>query len=107
MKKYIKMLSLAALVAVSGFGGLMGCETMSTSSKDPQAKEDSRVTSQVKDALKHSQVFKFKNVQVASANGKVQLSGFTLDPKEKQAAESIAKKVDGVKEVQNDISVQQ
>jgi len=105
MKKYIKMLSLAALVAVSGLGGLTGCETMST--KDPQAKEDSRVTSQVKDALKHSQVFKFKNVQVASANGKVQLSGFTLDPKEKQAAESIAKRVDGVKEVQNDISVQQ
>jgi len=106
MKKYITMLSLAAFVGVSGLGGLTGCNTMSTS-KDPQAKEDSRVTSQVKDALKHSQIFKFKNVQVASANGKVQLSGFTIDPKEKQAAESIAKKVDGVKEVQNDISVQQ
>jgi hyperosmotically inducible protein len=101
MKKYITMLSLAAFVGVSG---LTGCSTMG--SKDPQAKEDSRVTSEVKDALKHSPVFKFKNVQVASANGKVQLSGFTLDPKEKQAAESIAKRVDGVREVQNDISVQ-
>jgi osmotically-inducible protein OsmY len=104
MKKYITMLSLAAFVGVSGLGGLTGCST--TGSKDPQAKEDSRVTSEVKDALKHSPVFKFKNVQVASANGKVQLSGFTLDPKEKQAAESIAKRVDGVREVQNDISVQ-
>src|SRR3954470_18684481 len=104
MKKYSKTLFLAVLLGVTGW--VTGCTTTNTAQNDPRQVEDHRITSQVKDKLKRDPVFKFRNVQVASASGKVQLSGFTSDAKEKQAAEQIARKIDGVKDVENDIMVQ-
>jgi len=100
------MLFLAAVLGTTGW--VTGCTTTSsnTAKSDPRQAEDRRIASEVKDKLKRDAVFKFRNVQVASAYGKVQLSGFTTDAKEKQAAEQIARKIDGVKDVENDIMVQ-
>ena len=94
------VLGLAALT------GFTGCANMKANS-DPRQTEDNRITAQVRGKLKSNPIYKFRNVQVAASYGKVQLSGFTTDPKEKQAAEDLARKVDGVKDVMNEIMVQQ
>jgi osmotically-inducible protein OsmY len=45
------------------------------------------------------------SITVETLNGTVMLSGFAKSQKEKTTAESIARKVDGVKAVKNEITV--
>jgi len=105
MKAYCQKLIVITALGLAALTGLTACSSMTTNS-DPQKAEDSRLTSQIRSALKSDPVFKYRNIQVAASYGKVQLSGFTSDPKEKQAAEQLARKVDGVKDVMNGITVQ-
>jgi len=105
MKNYQKLMMTIALSAAA-LTGFTACNSMK-SNQDPAQAQDGHITSEVKGALRSNPVYKFRNVQVATAYGKVQLSGFTSDPKEKQAAEQLARKVDGVKDVTNGIMVQQ
>jgi len=94
---------MGAAFAIVALAGFTGCETMKSDTPEGQ---DKRITSAVKDKLKNNSVYKFRNVQVATANKTVQLSGFTDDPGEKQAAEQAARKVEGVKDVTNQITLQ-
>ena len=107
MKRYYQKLVMIVALGVAALTGLIACGSMTTNANsDPRQAEDARITSQVRARLRHDPVFKFRNIQVATSNGKVQLSGFTSDPKEKQASEQVARKVDGVREVMNEIVVQ-
>ncbi|HEX6571238.1 MAG TPA: BON domain-containing protein [Steroidobacteraceae bacterium] len=45
------------------------------------------------------------SITVETLNGTVMLSGFAKSAAEKAAAESIARKVDGVRDVKNEITV--
>ena len=66
---------------------------------------DEKLSEAVTVALRSSASFKFPDVQVASFNGNVQLSGFVVSADQKTSAETIAKGVPGVVSVENKISL--
>jgi len=67
--------------------------------------DDSVITSKVKAAIVNEQALKGMQVNVKTYEGVVQLSGFVDNPQQARQAESVASKVDGVKEVRNDLLV--
>lgn len=94
-------LSLGTAVATTG---LTGCHTEGRSAGTYI--DDRMVSSKVKGALDNSQVYKYPNVDVSSFNGTVQLNGFVQSQSQKDQAAQIAARVDGVKQLVNNITVQ-
>jgi osmotically-inducible protein OsmY len=69
--------------------------------------DDSATTGRVKSALGSDNIYKYPDVKVTTFKGRVQLSGFVDNGDQKSKATDIAKRVDGVKDVENHISVKQ
>ena len=67
--------------------------------------DDNIITTRVAAALSTNPEYKFNDVIVASHQSNVQLSGFVASGDQKGRAEDIAKKVQGVKGVENNITV--
>ena len=67
--------------------------------------DDRNVNSRVADALSDSPVYKFPHVRVSTFNGVVQLSGFVVKDEQKMEAAELARRVPGVIEVINNISL--
>ena len=67
--------------------------------------DDTATTGRVKKALHSDTQYKLGDVKVTTFKGTVQLSGFADSRDAKNRAAEIAKTVEGVKEVQNNISV--
>jgi len=67
--------------------------------------DDSTVTAKVKTALTDSAETKAHDIKVATRGGVVQLSGFVENEAQKAAASKVAQAVEGVKSVNNGISV--
>lgn len=67
--------------------------------------DDSAITASVKTRMLDDNRVAGSSITVETLNGTVMLSGFAKSNAEKAAAESIARKVDGVKSVKNEISV--
>ena len=67
--------------------------------------DDYRVSNRVKSTLSHSPVYKFPNVRVTTYDGVVQLSGFVYKDEQKTEATELARRVPGVIEVINNISM--
>ena len=67
--------------------------------------DDRNVTSRVTSVLDESPVYKFPNVRVSTYNGVVQLSGFVIKDEQKIEAAELARRVPGVTEVINNISL--
>ena len=67
--------------------------------------DDSAITASVKTRMLDDTKFAGKSITVETLNGTVMLSGFAKSQAEKAAAESIAKGVNGVKAVKNEITV--
>ena len=90
---------IAALVA-----GFVGC------AKDPyrssgRVMDDQMVKNRVRSALKDSPVYKFPNVDVNTYNGIVQLNGFVHREEQKTVANDVARGIEGVRDVINNITV--
>ncbi|EOW6701836.1 molecular chaperone OsmY [Cronobacter malonaticus] len=66
---------------------------------------DAATTSEIKAKLLADDIVPSRNVKVETTDGVVQLSGHVGSEKQSQRAESIAKAVDGVKSVKNDLKV--
>ncbi|EOC0001297.1 molecular chaperone OsmY [Cronobacter turicensis] len=66
---------------------------------------DAATTSEIKAKLLADDIVPSRNVKVETTDGVVQLSGNLESEKQSQRAESIAKAVDGVKSVKNDLKV--
>ncbi|EOY5417854.1 molecular chaperone OsmY [Cronobacter turicensis] len=66
---------------------------------------DAATTSEIKAKLVADDIVPSRNVKVETTDGVVQLSGNVESEKQSQRAESIAKAVDGVKSVKNDLKV--
>ncbi|ELY4573890.1 molecular chaperone OsmY [Cronobacter turicensis] len=66
---------------------------------------DAATTSEIKAKLLADDIVPSRNVKVETTDGVVQLSGNVESEKQSQRAESIAKAVDGVKSVKNDLKV--
>lgn len=67
--------------------------------------DDTAITAKVKSALGGDSQFKYDDVHVTTFKGTVQLSGFVASDDAKHHAEDLAKNVEGVKNVQNKISL--
>ena len=67
---------------------------------------DTATTSEIKAKLLADDIVPSRNVKVETTDGVVQLSGHVKSNAQSERAESIAKAVDGVKSVKNDLKVQ-
>jgi osmotically-inducible protein OsmY len=84
---------------------LSGCAGNQYDRSTGQYIDDKSLTVRVHDALHDNPDYKFDDVDVNIFRGTVQLSGFVNLADQKSKAESIAKGVEGVKEVVNNISI--
>ena len=98
IKTLILPLAAAALV------GLTGCAGTSDRTAG-RVMDDKAVNARVKDALDDATVYKFDSVDVSTHNGVVQLSGWATTDEQKTKAAQIARGVEGVHEVINNISI--
>jgi len=85
--------------------GMISCKQETVARTGTEQQVDEALTEQVKSAFGNSPAFKFPDVQVAAFKGKVQLNGFVSSEDQKSSAESIAKGIPGVVEVENNISM--
>ena len=67
--------------------------------------DDTTITTQVKSRFVENKQVDASSISVETLNGTVMLSGFAKNSTEKEAAESIARRVNGVKSVKNEIAV--
>ena len=99
-------LILAALMAV----GTVACSSTSerggaetAGANAGRVVDDSMITGKVKAALIADPTTKAHQIEVETFKGTVQLSGFVDDAAARRRAGEVARNVDGVKEVKNDL----
>jgi osmotically-inducible protein OsmY len=104
--KTLKALALVAcLGALPLVVGLTGCASDRYNQTAGQRIDDNRTADRVLDALAHDPEYKYDAVNVAVFKGVVQLSGFVNTSAQKNNAGSIARRVQGVRELENNITV--
>ena len=104
MELKVKHRLVGAMMIAAVAGGMMGC------AQDPyrssgRVLDDRMVKNRVKGALNDSPVYKFPHVDVTTYNGVVQLNGFVHRDEQKAVAADVARSIDGVREVINNISI--
>ena len=67
--------------------------------------DDATITTQIKGRFASNKEVDATSIRVETLNGTVMLSGFAKDATEKTTAESIARNVNGVKSVKNEIAI--
>ena len=82
-----------------------GCASDEQQRTAGQSIDDQATARRVEEALRSDPAYKFTDVKVVAHTGTIQLSGFVENGEQKGRAEDIAKKVQGVKEVRNDIAL--
>lgn len=102
--KNMKALCMAFTLAVSAVVGWTGCAGNRYHESTGEYVDDSSLTARVKSALGNDS-YKYPDVKVTTFKGTVQLSGFVDDRSQRDRAGSIAKEVQGVKDVDNNITV--
>jgi len=102
--KNIKTLCVAFALAVSAVGGFVGCAGTPDKESTGEYVDDTSLTARVKSALGDDS-YKYPDVKVMTFKGTVQLSGFVDESAQKERAGNIAKGVQGVKDVDNNITV--
>lgn len=103
MKKTNLLLNglLAATVALGA-----GCASQDGHRSTGQALDDTGTASRVKAALIQNPTTKARDINVEVNRGVVQLAGFVDSAQEKDEASRVAKSVNGVQSVRNDLKVQ-
>ena len=109
MKKNLLTTKVLALVlclgAVPVLTVITGCAGDRYHQSTGEDIDDHGITSRVKDALSNDAQYKYEGVQVVTFKGTVQLSGFVDTHDQKSRAGELAKGVEGVKDVDNNITV--
>jgi len=102
---------LAFILCVSALPLVWGMTGCTSGSRYKQSTgeyiDDHGLSSHVKTTLKADPQYKYDDVNVVTFKGVVQLSGFVNTKDQKSRAGDLAKKVDGVKEVANNITVKE
>jgi len=88
-----------ALLTVSGCAVTRGQESVGA------YVDDATITTQIKSRFVENKEVDAASIRVETLNGTVMLSGFAKNATEKASAEAIARKVNGVKSVKNEIAV--
>ena len=89
---------------------LLALTLVATAAAAPQSTtgryvDDATITATIKAKQAEDKVVRARAIGVETVDGVVQLSGFTHSEREKDRAEALAKAVEGVKSVKNDIIV--
>ena len=103
MKNLGVALALGAL-AVIGFSGCAGTRYEQSTGEHI---DDNGTSRRVKGALADDSVYKYPDVNVSTFKGTTQLSGFVNQRAQKDRAGDLSKKVAGVKEVVNNITIKE
>ena len=101
MNKFSKTLS-AAFLAIA-LVSVVGCASTSQSQGTGEYIDDAVITTKVKAALFDDPVTKAYEIKVETYNNVVQLSGFVSSQNEVNRAIELARGVNGVKSVKNDM----
>jgi osmotically-inducible protein OsmY len=107
--KTLKMLGLViGLGALPLLLGVTGCTTGSRYEQSTGERiDDHGTSSRVRAALAHDSQYKYDGVNVETFKGVVQLSGFVNTRDQKDRAGDLARKVKGVTDVENNITVKE
>jgi osmotically-inducible protein OsmY len=97
------MLRLKIFIATALIAGLLGCA--GAGQKSGEFVDDSTITTKVKTKLFNDPVTSGWNITVITKNGVVQLAGFVKTGQEKDRAGDIARGVNGVKSVKNNLVI--
>jgi osmotically-inducible protein OsmY len=99
--------SLTAAVAAAALLTLIvtGCAVTRGQETVGSYVDDAAVTTKVKSAFVEDKTVDAASIHVETLNGTVKLSGFAKSSAERAQAEYLARRVNGAKMVQNDISV--
>ncbi|MDB6113423.1 MAG: transport-associated protein [Lacunisphaera sp.] len=100
---------LSPLVAAALLGGFVAfnaaCSSTATRESTGEYVDDSAITAKVKAALIHDETVKAGQVNVETFKGVVQLSGFVDNSAQKMRSEDLARGVNGVVSVTNNIQL--
>ena len=108
MKIKMQAVGLAiCLGASASVLGLMGCAGNRYEQSTGEHIDDSATSMRVKKGLGNDPEYKYGQVEVKTFKGTTQLSGFVNTQAQKKRAGDIAKMTEGVREVQNNISVKE
>jgi hyperosmotically inducible protein len=97
--------TLAAIVAAVALITTAGCAVTRGQETVGAYVDDATITTQVKARFIDSKDVAASSINVETLNGTVMLSGFAKNSTEKSTAEAIARRVNGVKMVKNEIAV--
>jgi osmotically-inducible protein OsmY len=100
------VLSLAALPLLLGVTGCISSGSRYEQSTGERI-DDHATSSRVRSALGEDTQYKYGGVKVETFKGTVQLSGFVNSRDQKNRAATLAQNVEGVKEIANNITVQE
>ncbi len=103
MKRLFKYFSL--FVSAALFVSFLGCASTSTQEGTGEYVDDSVITAKVKAAILNEPGLNVMEINVETFKGVVQLSGFVTDPANIKKATDVARSVNGVRDVRNDIRV--
>jgi len=98
---------VAALGALPLVCGLTGCAGDRYTQSTGEHLDDRTTSSRVKKALDADPQYKYEGVDVKTFKATVQLSGFVNTKDQKNRAGELAKAVNGVNDVENNITVKQ
>ena len=101
----IQRLTLAACLSVAALLGTAGCAVERHQETVGSYVDDATITTRVKANFAGDSTVSAMAIKVDTLNGVVQLSGFAKSADERLTAERLARKVNGVKDVRNDIIV--
>lgn len=99
------MLKIAGVIGLMVALGLSACQT-TTGKTAGQSMTDSRITAAVQTKLTSDRLSNFTRVDVDTERGVVNLSGVVQSPEQKNRAEALARQVDGVGRVNNNLQIQ-
>jgi len=100
----IRSIAIASAIVVSG-ALFTGCAVVRDQQSVGSYIDDATITTQVKSRYANDPTVSAMSIQVETLKGVVQLSGFAKSAAEREKAESLARPVDGVTRVVNDIIV--
>lgn len=103
MKKSIHIIATATFAAVTLFSA--GCAVVRQQETVGAFVDDTTITTQIKSRMAANPAVSALSISVETLKGEVQLSGFAKTSGERAQAESIAREINGVKRVRNDIVV--
>lgn len=93
----------STLIAALMLSSVVGCASTAKQESTGQYVDDSAITTGVKAAILNAPTLKVSEINVETFKGTVQLSGFVSSAENIATASSVARTVNGVKSVKNDL----